>query len=139
MKLDRTGNAMDIQLINFPPISSPVETKAPAFNVFSDNLEAHLDISPFAEASAFITSHVPVSSGSALQETLNVNHLSQKQQRHLGKRKDSIRTLNPAQCPPFPPLCAASLAAPPTLSLRPFPAVSISPTINRHLTRYFPS
>jgi hypothetical protein len=71
-KLGRTGNALDIQLTNFPPISSPVETKAPAFNFFSDNLEAHLATSPFSEASAFITSHVPISSGSALQETLHV-------------------------------------------------------------------
>jgi hypothetical protein len=33
--------------------------------------EADLATSPFSEASAFITSHVPISSGSALQETLH--------------------------------------------------------------------
>jgi hypothetical protein len=34
--LGRKSNSMDIQLIKFPTISSPVETKAQAFNFFSD-------------------------------------------------------------------------------------------------------
>jgi hypothetical protein len=71
-KLGRTSNSMDIQLLKFPTISSPVEMKTQAFNFFSDAIEPHLQSCPFGEVSSYLKSEVPVSSSSAMQETLSV-------------------------------------------------------------------
>jgi hypothetical protein len=71
-KIGRSQNSQDVQHLKFPPISSPVELKSQAFNYFSDAVQPYLRTSPFTEISPFLTSSVPVSSGSALQETLGV-------------------------------------------------------------------
>jgi hypothetical protein len=72
-KIGRSQNSQDVQLLTFPAISSPVEFKAQAFNFFSDAVAPHILTKPFTELSPFLMSNVPVSSGSALQETLDVS------------------------------------------------------------------
>jgi hypothetical protein len=71
-KIGRSQNSQDVQLLTFPEISSPVEYKSQAFNFFSDAVEHHIITMPFTELSPFFMSNVPVSSGSALQETLGI-------------------------------------------------------------------
>jgi hypothetical protein len=71
-KIGRSQNSQDVQHLKFPPISSPVELKSQAFNFFSDSVEPYVLTQPFTEISPFLTLTVPVSSGSALQETLGV-------------------------------------------------------------------